>query len=196
MGAGLGPSTLPWCDVGGGLVFVIFSWAILALVWTGGPPPRLRHVLFWRLIPRQSLPAHEDMDGHPNWEIPHLIYTIARGASPSWAWEEDQNGRAEGSTSVAKVSLGPGNGQHIGEGQEQEAGDRLADRVRVGFLSSHFFEHSVGRLLTSVICGLDEDVFEVWVIHVSVLPSYSLTCACAFTCLPPRLSSYLHIISV
>ena len=42
----------------------------------------------------------------------------------------------------------------------------VAPRIRVGFISSFFYDHSVGRLMVDLICGLDRGRFEVVIVVV------------------------------
>jgi predicted O-linked N-acetylglucosamine transferase (SPINDLY family) len=44
---------------------------------------------------------------------------------------------------------------------------RSSDKIRLGFLSSFFFRHSVGKLLGNVIVGLSKSVFEIFVIELA-----------------------------
>ena len=43
----------------------------------------------------------------------------------------------------------------------------VGDKLRIGFLSSFFFRHSVGKLLGNVIVGLSKSNFEIFIIELA-----------------------------
>lgn len=49
----------------------------------------------------------------------------------------------------------------VTRGHDSEGSNR---KIRVGFLSSFFYRHSVGRLLGNIIIGLDRSAFDVFVL--------------------------------
>lgn len=83
--------------------------------------------------------------------VPMMYSHLIQSTNPHWPWKfdpKDNSYPCEIATLAGTVPIA----------------HPVAGKLRVGFLSSFFYRHSVGRLLGNVIIGLNRDVFDVFVL--------------------------------
>ena len=128
-----------------------------------------------------------------DWNIPHKYYTLVYQSNPHWPWSlpllypshpRDTNTTTNGiSTRLLSDTSTYAHQQRIGIAQETPSlsplhdhqpnmtnlGNYLLSRKRIGFFSSYFYRHPVGRLLGEVIVRLAADTY------VDITNSFSCT---------------------
>ena len=123
-----------------------------------------------------------------DWSIPHKYYTLVYQSNPHWPWSlplphpphprDDDNNNTNTTTKGISAHLDSDSPtrihqERIGTAQEipplsplhdhqpnmTNLGNHLLSRKKIGFFSSYFYRHPVGRLLGEVIARLAADTY-------------------------------------